>query len=206
MIVYDVTIQGRPDGVPKEVAIWLLERNSLYPNIDFIVGCWEPSLSDTIQWEEEARKYSRIFVKDQSMFWGISLVIFPYLSQFWTVRIVGLINEQGEILSPENPAYEEGRQLSMKLRFEIAAVPEPQEVEMYGDHKLGLPRKENEPVLEAPGVMMLLPPDFRWTSEVSMSGEELGKLLNDPQTGSQTARAIWEKDWETLKHLKEGGN
>jgi len=202
MIIYGFTMQGKPEELPKEVAAWLLERNSLYPNIDFTVDCWEPSLAEKAKREEEAKKYSRIFVKAQSMGWGISLVIFPYLSQHWTVKIIGLVNDQGEILDPGSPEYMQGHMLPPKLRFEIAGVPAPKLLEMY-DHKLGLPRKEDEPALETPEMMISFPPGLRWTSEVSMTGEEFNRLLSNPETKVEAERAIWEKDWDALKRLKE---
>jgi len=204
MIVYGLTMQGKQEAAPEEVATWLLERNSRYPNIDFTVECSELNPSEKTKWRDEAVKYSRIFVKDEFMHWGISEVIFPYLSQIWEVRITGLIDDQGEILNPESPEYMGGHKLPPKLRLEIAGVPEPELVKMY-DHKLGLPRKKHEPVLEEPKVMIPLPHGLRWTSEVSMSGEEFNKLLSDPRTKEEAERAIWNKDWETLKRLKEQG-
>lgn len=210
MITYGLRMQERADAIPKDVAEWLKERNALYPNINFHVNCWEPSSSEKTEWEENARKYSRIFVKDGGFGWGISDVFFPYLDQVWAIKIIGLANEKGEILHPENSEYENGVSLPPHLRFEIAGVPPVEMLEKF-NHSLGLPRKENEPVLKEPKEFVLFTPDGRWTSELLISGAdfepfvEFAPLLKDedPNIREEALRLYYKKDWKSLRRLKE---
>lgn len=196
MIIHGLGMQGRRDEIPKEVVAFLLERDSLYPNIDFIVDCWEPHPSQVEETEKAARKYSRSY---QLVYpnGGVLLVAFWYLKQKWSVRIVGGVDEGGNIADREK--RDSVRSLTREFRNEIAGIPA--NVEKLNDIIFAVPRAEGEIVPEKPVDMIMLPPDFHWTSEVSMSGEELGNILSNPKIKKEAEHAIWKKDWEKLKHL-----
>jgi hypothetical protein len=198
MIVYGLTMQEKPEQVPKEVATWLLERNSRYPNVDFTVECRDPHPSQVEEFVSMARKWSRVFSYSPPDY-GIGAVSFLYLMQCWNVRIIGGLDEEGNIA--DRSKVEDIQPFSRELRAEIAGLPP--DFERVGEGMIGIPRQDDDAPLEKPTEMISLPPDLRWTSDVSMSGEEFNKLLNDPQTKTEAERAIWEKDWEALKRLKE---
>jgi len=183
MIVYHVTMQGREDAVPKEVAAWLVERNSLYPNIDFSVDCWVPHPAQIEEAAKAARKYERLYhLKSAND--GVLTVSFPFLQEWWQIRIIGGLDKDGNILDRSKAGL-------------------TSEAEKLNEKLLVILRKDNNPVLEKPTEMVSIPPDFRWTSEVTMSGEQLNDLLSDPEVKEQASQAIWGKDWRTLKRLKD---
>ena len=198
MIVYGLTMQDRPQEVPKEVGIWLLERNVRYPNVDFTIEYREPYPSEVEELVSMARKYSRIFSYDPPN-GGIGMIGFLYLTQRWSVRIIGGLDGEGNIADRSK----EGsiRAFSKELRAEIAGLPS--DAKRAGEGVIGIPRQDDDVPLEKPAEMISLPSDLRWTSTVSMSGKELDNLLSNPDTDIEVKRAIWEKDWETLKRLKE---
>ncbi len=228
MIVYGLTMQGKPEAVPKEVATWLIERNSRYPNIDFIIDCWDPHHSQVEEFETAARKYSRLYYLTSPFSAGNILnvlsVVFSYLKQSWTVRIVGAFNEkENKIATPEErTGSEEGereeniRSLPLVLRAEIAGLPTtpapelslPTGMELISKNTAGVTRHEDETPLEKPTEMVPLPPDLRRTSEFSLSGEEIEKfaqhagLLLEPDIQKEAERAFRAKDWKTLKRLQ----
>lgn len=212
MIVYGLTMQGKPEGVPKEVAAWLIERNSRYPNIDFTVDCRDSHPSEVEEFESAARKYSRIYYLTAPFSAGNVLnvlsIIFPYLKQIWIIKIVGGLDSEGKIA--DRTKTEVIKPLPVQLRAEIAGLPTipglplPSEMERLNKENVVIIRRKDEPPLEKPTEMIPLPSDFRWTSEVTMSGEELSnlpKLLSNPQTRDEILRAYSEKDWETFKRL-----
>ena len=45
MIVYGLTMQGKSEEIPKEVATWVFDRESKYPNIEFVIDCQNPHSS-----------------------------------------------------------------------------------------------------------------------------------------------------------------
>ncbi len=214
MIVYGLTMQGKAEEIPKEVATWVFERESKYPNIEFVVDCWNPHSSQIDEFKSMARKYSRFY-----SFWskfvstrvsGINVVVFPYLSEQWLVKIVGGINQKGEIA--DLSADEVRHPLPAALRAEIAElpiVPElPSEIEKINENVLGLIREKDNLPLERPSKMIPFSPDWRWTSEFSLSGDEIekfaesAKLLLDPAIQKEAECAIRAKDWEKLKQLR----
>ncbi len=209
MIIYGLTMQGKPEAVPKEVTTWLLERNSRYPDIDFIIDCWDPHPSQVEEFETAARKYSRLYSFNGPL-GGVGQILFPYLSQSWSVKIVGGLDKKGEIADKSDPNYLEnfGGPLPVALRADIVALPDFSTLEKVSDKVMAVPRKENEPVLNAPEELVSLPSDFKMTSEFSLSGEEIEKfaqyvsLLLEPDIQKEAERAIRAKDWETLKRLQ----
>ena len=161
-----------------------------------------------------ARKYSRLhsfwskFVSTRVS--GVNVVVFPYLSEQWFVKIVGGINQKGEIA---DLSVDEVRSpLPAALRAEIAelpVVPElPSEIEKINENILGIIREKDNLPLERPNEMIPFSPDGKWTSDFSLSGDEIekfaesAKLLLDPAIQKEAESAIRAKDWEKLKQLK----
>jgi hypothetical protein len=212
MIIYGLTMQGKNDLVPKEVAKWLVERNSRYHKIDFEVNCWEPYPSEKEKLESTARKYSRIYGFNAPLE-GVGTVSFLYLSQSWIVKIIGGLDKKGEIADKNDPNYLDnfGGPLPVPLRAEIVALPDLSTLKKIEDKTMGILRKKNEPVLNVPDEMVSLPPDFRMTSELSISGAdfepfvEFAPLLQeeDPDIREEALRLYYKKDWESLRRLKE---
>lgn len=214
MIVYGLTMQGKAEEIPKEVATWVFDRESKYPNIEFVIDYWNPHASQINEFKSMVRKYSRLY-----SFWskfvstrvsGVNVVVFPYLSEQWCVKIVGGINQKGEIA--DLSVDEIRHSLPAALRAEIAElpiVPElPSEIEKINENLLGFIRGKGNLPLERPSEMIPFSPDWRWTSEFSLSGDELekfaesAKLLLDPAIQKEAESAIRAKDWEKLKQLK----
>jgi hypothetical protein len=204
MIIFGLGMQGKKDAVPKEVFEWLKKQNEKYPNVQFEINLSVPSTEEQqTEFKKMASQYACVFIKDPQYVHGIRDVLFPYISEAWRVTIIGLENEKGEVLNPGSEEYEKGRALSPELRFEISGMPALESMESYSEYVLGFPRKKDEPVLEKSAEMIPLEPDGgRWTSEVSMTGQKFNELLNDKKTGRKTEAAIYNKDWEALKHLK----
>ena len=196
MIVYGLTMQHKPQEVPTEVAAWVTERNSRYPAIDFQIE-WQKAFPEDA---DLVRKYSRTFG-----FQGKDLmsVNFLYPTEYWCVRIIGGINAEGHMV---NPSYRGEIKPLGDLRNEIAGYVAGTG-EKLSEKGVGILRTEKEPY-EKP-VMVPFPSDYRYTSELSLSGKELqelqeaGGLLADPKTRDEAVRAIRAKDWQTLKRLKE---
>ncbi len=212
MIIYGLRMQGKSNLVPKEVAEWLVERNSRYPKIDFEINCLEPHPSEKEKLESTARKYSKIYGFNAPLR-GVGAVSFPYLSQYWVVRVIGGLDKKGEIADKNDPNYLDnfGGPLPVSLRAEIVALPDLSTLEKIEDKAMGVLRKENEPVLKEPKEFIPLIPDGRYTSELSISGAdfepfvEFVPLLESEDTNirEEALRLYYKKDWEALKRLKD---
>jgi len=215
MITYGLRMQERPDAVPKEVAVWLAERNLRYPKINFTVDCHEPHSSQKEEFASMARQYSRLYI-----FWkgfvstrvsDVNIVVFPYLSEQWTIKIVGGINEKKEIA--DLTIDEVRRSLPASVRAEIAGLPVvadlPPDMEKVNENCVGILRQKEDMPLDKPTEMIPLSADGRYASELSLSGEELNHLtefaplLENPATREEATNLFYKKDWETLKRLKE---
>ena len=120
MIVYGLRMQGKPEAVPKEVAVWLLERNSHYPNIDFTVDVWEPHQSQADEAAATARLYSRLY-QLKSPLDGVLIVSFLYLKEYWQIKLVGGLDDERNIA--DRSKAEDIKPLPARIRNEIAGLP-----------------------------------------------------------------------------------
>lgn len=201
MIVYGTSLQNKPEEAPQEVAAWLLERVTRYPNIEFKVDCWEPHHSEAEAMAEQARLFSRLFACHAPR-QGASVVMFPYLRQRWHVKIIGATDRQGNII--DHRAVETGGDLlplSASLRAEIAGMPG--DAQHIGEKMYGIPRQPGDQVYDLPEQMVPLSPDWRWTSALSLTGEQFNNLLNEPEIKDDVQRALAAKDWGALKRLHQ---
>lgn len=223
MITYGFTMQGRPDMVPDEVAVWLLERNNRYPNVEFVVDCDEPSAQQVEEYKKASR-YSRLFSGPVG---SVRYVSFPYQNQSWRVKIAGGLTNNGKIADLTKLSKEETwdtMMFSKKLRCEIAGLPENAETIFEGKSgwTKGIPLGDTEPSRTKPLEFIPLSADGRYTSELTIapvpasghsgsqwksghtiSHEEFLDVVEGPETGRKKAimEALSMKDWETARNL-----
>jgi hypothetical protein len=207
MIIYGTTMQGKDDVVSKEVAAWLRDRNARYPKIDFKIDYWERPAEQMTEYGKIAKKFVRVYGFGKQPFFGVLEVRFFYLTQFWTVRIIGGVDKDGNIIDKDDPdtGTTEVKPLGPTLRAEIAGIANGSEffhtLVKVGSNALGLPR--NGEALADPSEFVPVVADFRKTSALTLSGAEFSKLMNDPDFADEAQRAVWAKDWKTLKRLKK---
>jgi hypothetical protein len=197
MITYGISLQDRAHAVPEEVAVWLLERNALYPAIEFKIERFDSES------QEYARRYSRIYAVKPS---GIDQVTFPYLAETWVVRIIGASDGNGNIVDLDTWVKGQPRDaLGKELRAEISGVPLAEELEGIGDSAYGLPRGSDAPVEDRPSNLVKVSADIFWKSDFQISGAELADLFQGQSTDRKTEilRALSEKDYDKAKKLLE---
>ncbi|MFH1712432.1 MAG: hypothetical protein ABH846_04325 [Patescibacteria group bacterium] len=208
MVIFGLTMQGQKQEVPKVIADWLFERVKQYPNIDFEINKRENIAVE--QGEREAveqmvRKFSRVY----SMFGntnGILHVIFPYLNENWTIKIIGGLDDEGKMVNRADPEYVQKvkQPLPAELRNEIAGVQNISELESLPNGTVAQLRAENELVLDKPKEFIPFIPELFYTSEVTMSGAQFKELLSNAEIKDQVISSIKDKDWEALNKLKVG--
>jgi len=203
MIVYGLTMQEKPEVVPDEVAVWLLERNDRYPNIEFNINCSEPTSPEQVEEYKLGVRYSRLYHM-RGPAGHVMSVTFPYANQSWNIRIVGGLTKDGKIANLGKDEDTTG--LTAQLRQEIAGLPDNTEKVHRSEDgwvTLGTPVAADEPSRKEPVEFIPLPADGRWTSELTMSGAEILDLVEGPVTERKEAlvQAISEKDWETARRL-----
>jgi len=141
---------------------------------------------------------------------GVTTVTFSYPTQSWYVRIIGGVDSAGNIVSAYTDAESAGP-LPRDLRAKIAGLPKKtkvvskspdQTIVVDSTEKAGAPS-------ETPPKVVPLTADVFWTSELSLSGEELERLtefeslLHSPTTREEAIRLFYKKDWSALRRLKE---
>jgi len=134
---------------------------------------------------------------------GLSGVNFPYPGQNWSIRIIGGVDKDGNIVDVN--AEKSAGGFSPELRREISGIPEnvelvSQESEWWAT--VGVPFKSDEAPI-TPTEYVPLDADGRWTSELTMSPDEILDVVDGPRTERKEAlvKAISEKDWETARRL-----
>ena len=213
MIIYGHTMQGKKEEVPDDIAKWLIGRIEKYPNVDFTIDYDEMIGLDPKQREdllEQMKKFSRIFLPEHKTAGekGVQTVVFPYQSEIWRVKITGGLDEHGNIIGRSDPEINEKlkRGLTAGLRNKIAGLTEEEHVEkIMLDGKEGPPakvREVDEPLRNRPNELVPFPSDMRWTSELSMSGEQFNDLMQDPGVRERAKEALYEKDWDALRELR----
>jgi hypothetical protein len=205
MIIFGLSLQHRDPKIPKEVADWLRERAAKYSKeVDFAVnysGLESHTPEQVEQYRELVKKYSRFFNMRGP---AVMSVTFPYLNESWNVKIIFGADKDGNVIPQGDPNMMEkwDHKKTNELRNEIAGLPSEDQIEKVQNENLGEKRREGEPAIDVPREYVEFQPEFKMTSEVSMSGEQYAELANDPATKDELSRAIYEKDWETVKRLK----
>lgn len=199
MITYGLTMQGKKQEVPAELAAWLLERESQYhTTIEFEVGFQKVRPEHAAKYEPIAEKYFQLFGVRHPMA-GILTVSFLYRTEIWFAKIIGGLDEGNNLVDRRFGGTV--KPLGMLKREEISGwTPTAEFIEPQGS---GLRRKTDNPLLDQPRILVSLPGNSHWTSQFSMTGQELDRLLQNPETRTQAGQAIWQKDWETLRRLKK---
>jgi hypothetical protein len=183
------------DSVPEEIAKWVEEKNSKYPNITFKIDKRIPT-TEEIETEnrEFAEKYQVVFTgfHGDAKEKGVSGVSFLYGKESWSVKLVGSVNGKDEIHDPYS-APKEGevmKPLPAELRNEIVGF-DPNKLErieikgredrgtkdsvVYGESRL----TEN-PLQEHAQALREVDIEGRDTSAFSLSGKELKEVVKDP--------------------------
>lgn len=206
MIIYGISMQDKPHQVPEEVAVWLLEQNVRYPNIDFKIDYSEFAGAET---EEVRKKYSRTWNGAPTGLsgHGVGTVGFLYLRETWFIKIIGGLDAEGNIadMSIARDSDDPKRSiagLSAELRAEISTMPPLEDLEEISEKLYGLPRKQGESVQER-GTLIEVPADMSWKSDFMISGAELADLFHGQpsERKTQIVEALSRKDYETAKRL-----
>lgn len=204
-------MQDKPQQVPEEVAVWLLERNARYPMIDFKIDYSDYTNPET---ETARQKYSRLYNGTPTGLpgHGVGTVSFLYLKESWFVRIIGGTDAEGNIADMSIPRDSDDVRrsvdgLSAEQRAEISDMPSLDSLDHIQERTYGLPRIPGEPVQDR-GTLVDLPADMFWKSDFQISGAELADLFHGQPTERKTEiiEALSRKDYETAKRLLEQRN
>lgn len=191
-MIFGLTMQEHLPVVPKVVADWLRNGIAKY-GVDFRVD-----VRDTYD-HELVRKFDRIFFFSRGREHGVGSVAFLYPEEWWYVKIVGGLDSNGQIVGHVDSVVEA---LPATLRNEISGLSEqkPEDLDDIDETSIGLLRRG--PVVSVKdGAHEMLEPDLRWTSELTLSGDEWHDLLNDPARAREATEAIYAKDWAKLAEL-----
>ncbi len=172
MIVFGPFHQNVDGRVPREVAEWLTDRNTRYPETTFQLNRRETPDAERAEMDPIVQKYSRSFINGNMP--GVSLVVFYYYAEVWTIRIIGYLDE--------------------KQRNEIAQLPDPSELERGNAKTLLQKRRSDQPALERPTDLLTLRPDEETVSSFSTTGEAINQAnktfhvskYNDPRQTIET--------------------
>jgi hypothetical protein len=206
-------MEGQKEEVPTDVAKWLINRMEKYPTVDFTIDRDEMMGLDPQQQEqlaEQMKKFSRIFLPEHKTSGekGVLTVIFPYQNEIWRIKITGGLDAEGNIIGRSDPEINEKLKspLPPKLRNEIAGLTEEKNIEQIQledkEGPMAKVREESEPLLNEPGEFVPFPAEMIWTSKISIHGEQFNDLTKDPEIREQTKQALYEKDWDKLRKIR----
>lgn len=202
MIQFGTTLQDKGDTLPKEIAEWLYERNIAFPNVDFEVNCYETRQEDRALID----KYSRSFASKNIEKLGIEQVAFLYGKESWNIRIKGLTDKTGRILTvAEADALDPFSLLPIPAEIRNAIVGlgtfSGLVEQKDGDWTIYLlPRKEGELVSECADDYIKIQPGSRYTSEMTISGTELDTLMSNPTVKKELLEAT---DWDQVREIRK---
>lgn len=190
MINFGITLQDRPNELPLEVAVWLLERNEKYPDVQFKVDFFDiRGLPDNYPGKHEALRLQFAQLIHMRANNDPLTVTFMYPGQNWGIRIIGN-------LTPEE-------------RRKIADMPDDV-MEVHRDERgnptMGVPFKSNENPPE--GIELVsVEPDMHMTGFV-VSAAEFQDIVLGERTERKEAimQAMTEKNWEKAKELLKQRN
>ena len=179
MINFGITLQDAPNELPAEVAIWLLERDERYPEVEFKVE-YDNIPENEIEHHEKLRKRFSHLIELRSSGVPVS-VRFILPEQSWWVRFIG--------------------DLTALERVEIAEMPKEGSYEVLSPKLVGIPLKSDE-VPSDEIEFIPVEPHF-YTTGLVMTGVELLDITHGQPTERKTAivKAMSEKDWDKAKQL-----
>jgi hypothetical protein len=211
MIIWGLSVQNKEPKIPKEVADWLKPRNAQYADIKFEISHGEvtgpqPQIEAYLKQAEQYQKFYQM----KGPGGGVLSVSFPYKKEGWAVKIMGLLDKDGNIVNTLTDETEgkDLKPLPPEMRNAIAGLPKEKdkiaELEQGGFAEV---REANNPLKEKPEEMVEIEPDFRHESELTMSGAEFEQILKDPRMDkAELGKAFHEKNWEKIKHMRRGLN
>ncbi|MBI5135467.1 hypothetical protein HZA86_04530 [Candidatus Uhrbacteria bacterium] len=213
MLIYGITMQGKKEEVPSDVAAWLVDRMKKYPTVDFTIDRDEMTRLSPQHREQTAelmKKFSRFFYPEHKTRGenGVLIVVFPYQNEIWSVRITGGLDGEGNIIGRSDPEINTKlkRPLPAQLRNDIAGLTEEKNIEQVqvggNEGFRAKVRREDEPLLSEPREFFPLPAELKWLSEMTMSGEQFNNLMSSPEKKERVVKALYEKDWGALRKLR----
>jgi len=179
MINFGITMQDVPNELPAEVALWLLERDNRYPDVEFKVDFWDVEDIEFDQQENLRQRFSRLIHLRGS---GAPLTVsFKFQKQNWSIRIIG--------------------DLTASQRVEIAQMPTTGGYEDLTETTIGIPLKPDEVPGEGTEFVPVEPHYF--TKGLVISGAEILDVTSGNPTERKSAivKAMSEKDWDKAKEL-----
>ncbi len=171
-------MQNRPNQLPAEVALWVLQHDDRYPEVEFKVEAL-PVDGEFLEMHENWRqRFSHLI---EFHLGAPGTIRFMYLGQAWFVRIIG--------------------DLTAQQRVEIAGMPTVGGYEVLSPSIVGIPLKAGEAPLAQIAPVPVEP--HIYMSGLHMTGAELLDIVDGPQTDRKQAiiAAMTDKDWDTAKAL-----
>lgn len=182
MIVFGYTLQDLPRQLPAEVALWVLERDSLYPEVDFRIQ-YSIVHDDERELNEEMR--NKFAYTIQCRGGGVPMgVTFRYPDSTWHVQIIGDLSG------------------SERVKIGIGSEKVTEVENPYGGNPyLGVQFSDGS---KAPLETEMLPVEPHIFEEgFQITGAELLDVVSNSQTERNAAllQAMTEKNWEEAKRL-----
>jgi len=215
MIILGLQLQNT-DKVPEKIAAWVEERNEAFPDIKFEINKYTPPA-------EEIGREGRTLVKDYQRSFsgsgsygdsaksGVLFVSFFYGKEIWSVKITGGINENRDIRNmftlPEGEKIV--RPLPPELRNKIAGFEAEnyRRLEIKGQPERGVKdsvvyvevRSHENPLTDHAEHLREINWEARQTSTLSMTGSELGEMMQDPKKVEIASSML--RDGKEGKHM-----
>ncbi len=200
MIILGLTLQNKEKKVPKELADWLEGRREKYTLVEFQI---ERDEDITVQkaYRTLAEKYQKLYyISNSGPVIGCSNVVFPYGKESWYIRIMGLVNSQGEMVDV-SLAVKGDRALPPEIRNAIADIPTDKDKISEEEGFIGEKRGLSNPLKEVPEEMVEIKHEFQMESELTMSGAQFADIMGDPKTYKEAVEAIVHKDYKSLEDI-----
>jgi hypothetical protein len=190
MINFGITLQDRPNELPLEVALWLLERNEKYPDVQFKVDFFDiGGMPDGYPEKHEALRLQFSQLIHMRANNDPLTVVFMYPGQNWSMRIIG------------NLTPEERREIA-QIPEDVVEIPRDEP----GNPTMGVPfRSDERPVEDIEFVPV--EPDMHMTG-FAVSAAEFQDIVLGERTERKEAimQAMSEKNWEKAKGLLKQRN
>lgn len=185
MINFGITLQDQANELPAEVAVWLLERNDCYPDVEFKVDYWDIHDDEADEHEKLRQRFSRMI----QLRGGAAplTVTFMYPKQNWHVRIIGNLTAMERVEIAQMPKATDYEEVSRNEVGQLTAV--------------GIPLKSDEVPNDCLEFVPVEP--HIYMTGLTMSGAELLDIVHGSRTERKDAivKAMSEKNWDEAKEL-----